>query len=164
MVARGGADGTDIGSERRPVRDRKRCFSAKEIPGDAAASASSALFQMTAPYRASPLTCRPAASNCMISLARLRSPFRFVMREHSFDVAAIPGGNPGFGKRHHRLKGHMHHMSPRWSVGCIARPKPKSGHYDLLKRLPVQTSVGETQSFAGPSRCGGASYTPGPRK
>ena len=78
MVARGGGDGMDIGSERCLARDRK-AVCAKDSDDDVTSLGSAArFFQMIAPYRASPLTCRPAASNCIISQARLRSPFRLV--------------------------------------------------------------------------------------
>ena len=46
-----------------------------------------------------------------------------VMREHSVDVAAIPGSNPGFGKSHHRLIGHMHHMS-LLTIHWLYSPRP----------------------------------------
>ena len=44
----------------------------------------------------------------------------------------------------------------------FATSRPKRGH--MLKQLRVQTRLAAMQSFAGPSRCDDASYTPGPRK
>ena len=76
MVAPGSGGGMDIGSEHRPVRDRKAVCPLK-ILGDVQPRPGSTRLQTIAPYRASPLTCRPVGSNCMISQARLRSPFRF---------------------------------------------------------------------------------------
>jgi hypothetical protein len=67
-----------------------------------------------------------------------------------------------FSKRHHRLIGHMHHMSLLMNRWPHSTSRPKRRH--LLKRLRVQTRLDATQSFAGPSRCDDARYTPGPRR
>jgi hypothetical protein len=48
------------------------------------------------------------------------------------------------------------------SLALFATSRPKRGH--LLKRPRGQTRLDATQTFAGPSRCDDASYTPGPKK